>query len=108
VTPDEELAEAWKRILTDHPAQGDGGKAVLWLRRVLHQVPPVTWPSCAVHDLEGQRRLAEMLLRFAVKAETEDAERRDARSDIAHESARQGAGITAGSRPRGAGRRVPS
>jgi hypothetical protein len=108
LTPTEELTEAWKRILSDRAAAGDGAKAILWLRSKLMLVSPLGAQSCAVHDFEGQRRLAAELLAFAVKAETEDAERREARSDIAHESARQRAGIPAGQRPRGAARRVPS
>ncbi|GGG29425.1 MAG: hypothetical protein DIU59_015885 [Pseudomonadota bacterium] len=116
MSPDQELAQAWHRILTDRPFPGDGKKAVLWLRRQLLEVMPPGSPSCAVHEHEGARRLAATILGFAVSADDDDSERRghgdsgdDADDDLNLERLRQRyAREHGGGRARGVRRRVPA
>ena len=107
MTPDQELVEAWQRILSDRAIRGDGAKAQLWLRRKLLAVPPINFPTCAVHDFEGQRRLAQELLSFAASADVEPDEHLESRADLDHERARRRAAGAEPQRPRGAARRVP-
>lgn len=105
MTIDEELVKAWERVLSDRAVSGDGMRVVLWLRRVQLDVLPMGAPTCAVHDSEGQRRLAAKILGFAPGTEDVDTERRDARSDLALR--RAGRDVAAAPRSRGAARRVP-
>ena len=107
MTPNEELAEAWARVLTDRGTRGDGERIALWLRREVLKVLPLGAPTCAVHDSEGRRRLAAEILQFVPEDQPIDdaAEHRDARSDLALQRAGRAAGIGPGSR--GARRRVP-
>lgn len=106
MTPDQEMQEAWARVLSDRGLPGDGMRVTLWLRRVQLNVLPMGAPTCAVHDSEGQRRLASQILGFAPGTDDVDRERTDARSDLALRRASRDA--SAGqSRARGANRRVP-
>ena len=106
MTPDQEMQEAWARVLSDRALAGDGMRVTLWLRRVQLKVTPEGYPACAVHDSEGQRRLASTILGFAPGTDDVDTESRDARSDLSLRRAGRDA-KPGDARPRGAGRRVP-
>ena len=68
----EELEQAWARVLSDRAVAGDGMRIAMWLRREQLKVTPQGWPACAVHDSEGARRLASQILGFVPEA-TDDA-----------------------------------
>jgi len=108
MTPDEELAAAWNRILNDCPSTGDGEKAMIWLRRKQLEVPPMGVEPCAVQDHNGMRRLAATILNFAVKSDDGNNERNSSNTDLTYERYRRAYdAATGGPKPRGAGRRVP-
>lgn len=102
----DELNQAWQRVLADRAMPGDGMKVILWLRSKQLAVSPIGIPSCAVHDLEGQRRLASDILRFAEPAEHDPSrDATDASADLAVQRARR-RDHPAAERSRGARRRV--
>jgi hypothetical protein len=109
-TIDEDLIAAWQRVLSDRALAGDGEMVLMWLRRVQMRVTPAGLQSCAVHDFEGQRRLAATILGFAVTPEhdrSSSSERNAARADLDIERRSRDSRVVA-SRQRGAGRRVGS
>lgn len=108
-SPDEELVDAWGRILNDCPIGGDGEKARIWLRRRVLEVLPMNAEPCAVQDHNGARRLAALILNFAVKSDNDGrTERNNNDTDFSFERRRRSHDAAAGSnKPRGAARRVP-
>ncbi len=81
----DEITEAWRQALTSR----EGEALVLWLRRKVMEVPPMSLDTCAVHEHNGSRRLAATILGFAARPEHEPDERRDAAADLRHERERQ-------------------
>lgn len=108
IDPDKEIVEAWGRLLNDCAHDGDGEKALIWLRRMQLDIPPMNAETCAVHDHNGARRLAATIINFAVTSENARSERSDYRTDADHQRARRRyADEHGGRRSRGAERRVP-
>jgi hypothetical protein len=101
----ETVREALARIMQDRPAHGDGSLLRLWLRQVVFEVSPEGAPSCAVHELEGRRKLARELISLAVSSDLDRA--RDPSDDSADLAVERGRRRAVEPRSiRGAGRRV--